>query len=343
MRQMLRTTWMFFWRLLVLSAIFNIHIIPGSPVKQSVLFAVIIAFFMVYWKNISIYSFPLIRLVRARPVVAHLNPETKELVPDGMPYVERSSFGGNRPVRMPNGPVQPEPPQKQDKTTNKGVYTGFEPQALEGVSLPLNNPRAMMYGTPGAGLQSSNLSHRTAQIGSDGETQFAKALVKSNIVGKVASFWSTSVPERARRNLVQPLSGYQGDVDCVIIVGDSIFLVDVKRYQGGDGVYQNISEDSLGFYDGVTGNLVGEPYHLSKNMKFAAEQYRKCFPRMMVVPVVVLMPTERGESRVDNVVWPGGIRAMTYTEFSSYMETMTRKNQMPNASVVQELTSLLRS
>ena len=113
------------------------------------------------------------------------------------------------------------------------AYSVFAPmRALEAIQLG-NTSR--MFGKPGGGLlASTTLNRGNAVIGAKGEECFAKALKKHGILDQVDSFWSIAMPSKFG---LTPDAQLQTDIDCIITVGDTIFLIDVKMYQSGAVTY----------------------------------------------------------------------------------------------------------
>lgn len=221
-----------------------------------------------------------------------------------------------------------------DAATENGVMTGFEPSALPAL-LPNSN---LMFGTPGAGLQSSGFGQQQVTLGAEGEERFAKALGVTGMLNRFGTAWSVAVPEK---DVLLP-NKYGTDIDCIIATNDSLYLVDLKNYKSGNVLYTS-QDDNLYCYDRPTGNLVGEPKKMSRNMAMAAEAVRAHFPRMKVFPVVVFMPTAKGEGTLQNVQWPGGIPAMTLSQFLQRLSTEQVVQNGSNAyGALQRMTHLIK-
>lgn len=191
-----------------------------------------------------------------------------------------------------------------DQPSGRGVMTGFEPAAMTHVPLPKGE---MVVGMPGAGLNSSGFEQGRIDAGVKGEETFAKALVKTGLDRKFLTMWSVKIPH------------YDTDVDCVIFTDDIIFLVDIKYYRSGNVTYRS-TEDTIYCIDNATHAIVGEPKSMSRNMKMAKDIFSKTVGTFstnntLLVAVVVFVPTDNGQPQVENVVWPGGVPAMTLTEF----------------------------
>ena len=115
------------------------------------------------------------------------------------------------------------------KASNDGKLTGFEPQKLEKYSL---NQFELMFGEPGKGLSASNFDNKMIQLGQEGELNFAKSLQKKNLLNRLVTFWSV-------HNLGIDDEKVPADVDCVIVSGNTIWLIDLKLYASGDVVYRS--------------------------------------------------------------------------------------------------------
>lgn len=76
--------------------------------------------------------------------------------------------------------------------------------------------------------------------------------------------------------------------------------------------------------DNITGNWVGKPRKMSKNMHFATDRIQEKLDKlgidMKVKPYVVMMPTDRGLGKVDNVYWPGRVECLTLIDFLKILE-----------------------
>ena len=195
-----------------------------------------------------------------------------------------------------------------DKASAKGKITGYEPNAMK--ELPLPHGNLYLYGNPGSGLESSNFDDKSIELGMLGEVNFAKALEKLGILEKNASYWSVNRPD---------FNGTLGgaDVDCVILTANTLWLLDMKYYPGGDMTYYSYGNLLLAI-DNQTGSQVGEVRKMTRNME-AAELVFKVIAKGYDVEVksaVVLIPTHMGSARVGHdAQWPGNVPIMTLPDF----------------------------
>lgn len=201
----------------------------------------------------------------------------------------------------------------------EGTMTGFEPSCLARVPLPKGD---FVHGYPGKGLSASRFSKAKKKAGRQGERLFARAMAKDGITNRYHTFWSVKIPDRN----FQKTSKTKADVDCIIAVGRTLLLVDVKLYSSGAIVYRNVSEYKAGSYLIADGNRVGPWRHLSPNMSNANRVFSAEFSDYQVVPLVVFMPTEKGEALLDNLKWPGNVPALTYRQFRHLVARLARES-----------------
>lgn len=194
-----------------------------------------------------------------------------------------------------------------NKPSHKGKMTGYEPYRLKNVEL---RNHTLMIGTPGSGLSQSNFDSKSVQLGQTGELNFAKILQEEQILDKLLSFWSV-------HNLDLNGKKTEADVDCILVSSKTIWLIDLKYYTSGDVTYKS---DDRHFYtiDNQTGFQVKKPKIMTRNMAYADESFRAKFKTLTryfeVKSRVVLVPTNNGSGRIDNVFWPGKIKAVTLEE-----------------------------
>jgi hypothetical protein len=303
-----KMTWMFFWRLSLFSTLFF-----RSEYNDKVIFvAVIISAVMVFGFNKTFIVFPIFRAFSKRPIIVPADGSGEKYVPN--PSRPRSP----RPRTKTTKPKRSEPDngaivnvgqlEYVYSATNKGRMTGFEPKHLENLPVP-RSPR--MIGVPGEGLvEAIELDENNVRLGQMGEENFAKVLAKTNHLARFGTAWSIPVPDQ-ERFVPGP---YNTDIDCVIATHDNIYLVDLKNYKSGDVRYHTKTPLLLA-EDAVTGKQVGEVKTMSRNMEMATNAMRHHFPKVNIVPVVVFMPTNKGEGFLDNVYWPGDIRAVNLSQF----------------------------
>jgi hypothetical protein len=303
-----KMTWMFFWRLSLFSTLFF-----RSEYNDKVIFtAVIIAAIMVFGFNKTFVVFPIFRAFGKQRVIVPADGSGEKHVPSSSrPRSPRLRTKPTKTIRSTseNGViVDVAQLEYVSSATNKGRMTGFEPKHLEDMPVP-HFPR--MVGVPGEGLaEAVHFEADNIRLGQMGEENFAKALAKVNQLARFGTAWSIPVPDQ-ERFITGP---YNTDIDCVLATRDNIYLIDLKNYKSGDIRYYNMSNLLLA-EDAATGNQVGEVKELSRNMEMATNAMKHHFPETNIIPVVVFMPTNKGEGFLDNVYWPGDIRAVNLSQF----------------------------
>jgi hypothetical protein len=321
--QLLKMVWMLAWRFALLFAIF------GHSVNTGLILAVLLAVFVRYVLHSTIRIFPLFNLFRGRKPLIDLSSKTNTTV---------SSESQSQNIIH--------------KATNPGISTGYEPHCLETVVLPSTHTVRNMRGVPGCGLNESNFAHSSVQMGQMGETNFAKALAitsrikkidysdfRYGIIQTVHSFWSVAMPSEIA--IRKPDPKFKTDIDCILVNGNTIILVDTKFYKSGDVTYTN-NGSKLYCVDNATKNLVDKPRTMTKNMQMAKERFQKFFPKMNVEAIVVFMPTDSGSAIINNVYWPGNIPAMTINQALDYIIRCTSANANTDHRVLMDIASLLK-
>lgn len=290
-RQFLKMSWMFSWRVLAITAIVRGQIASWEFILMAVAAAAVMAFVL----NRAVEIWPLFKLVARRrlPIVKANGDgyeEVETLIPVKVSKLER-----------------PRIPTVQTATTN-GRMTGFEPASLNPLPLPAHHN---MTGVPGDGLLSAtNLDEINIALGVQGEENFAKAIAKVCDIGDYRSVWSVPVPDSKK---FAP-SAYETDIDCVLVTENVMFLIDLKFYKSG-GVTYTHEGNQLYCTDNATGSHVGDAKTMSRNMEMATSAVKAHFSGFNVIPVIVFMPTDKGAGNIVRVEWPGEIPAMNLTEF----------------------------
>lgn len=275
--QWAKVSWMLWWRMLIFATVFNTDMNSTTTFMLSVAVSAL----LVFGAGRSVYTFPVLRFFTQR-------------VP---PLYPISTTGTTRRSSAPTAP-------RQDKTTNLGVMTGYEPQALSQVVVPQGNS-GRVFGSPGSGLANSSLNAQRAAIGAAGEYQFAQILTETGLIDHMDTFWSVAMPSTIG---FTPDSTLDTDIDCIVVRGRTVILVDVKKYPGGDGTYYANTNDTLLFSDNTTGELVGKDHRMSKNMTIALDRFTHLMPNHDVSAIVVIVPTERGAAHVSpNTHWNGPV------------------------------------
>lgn len=173
-----------------------------------------------------------------------------------------------------------------------------------------------MYGSghDGKSLESKYGKQR-ATIGGRGEDYFGKALVNSGL-DRFTVYRSLGIPAKANQTKLR------GDVDCVMVNGDVVVLIDVKRW-AGDYLW-TLPFTSRPMRD--LGPLLmqktkGGPreWKLSSNMAAAQDRYSAALPQTNVTSMVVFAPTndrdrDSGPKNVQLLLWGDGIKSYTIGE-----------------------------
>lgn len=316
MWQFLKMTWMFFWRLGLANTIWFM----GLSVWWVLVISAGAAAVLRWGGKISLNIFPLIHLMLGKSALTYYRDQRRGHQAAPVPY----------PVETLQHP------------TARGATSLFEPQKLEQVADPIPAQFPTMFGAPGQNLASArNMSAYHKKSGMLGERNFAKVLSMVHaddgapFLATVYSFWSVPMP--SAQNITIPDTVFQTDIDCIILSGNTLLLIDVKMYRGGDVTYQS-SGNTLYCIDNPTGKLVGEPRHMTKNMALARDRFQKHFPSMRVIPLVVFMPTDVGAPVVGDVMWPGEIPALGLESTMTYLgQTLPRQN--PPAMELRKMVS----
>jgi len=331
----LKMSWMLTWRLLVIGTILfagrHNDILPWFAIGASAV--------LVFGFNKTLRTWPLVRLIAGGKALMPANTWGEaSSKPVRRTPTRTPSRGPGRPnLGTPGGIQRPSFVGHVGSATNNGRITGFEPKALESMGVPRS---VSMTGAPGAGLHGAKgMSQTNIDLGVKGEENFAKALSLTGQIDRFKTVWSVPVP--AQNSFVP--GPYGTDIDCVLFTDSAIFLVDLKNYKSGDVRYFSHGNE-LFCEDGVTHKQVGEVKEMTRNMEMATNAVRNYFPHYNIVPVVVFMPTDKGEGVVDNVTWPGGITAMNLTEFLSVLANQRDFdwNATPHAGAVGQFGQLLR-
>lgn len=211
-----------------------------------------------------------------------------------------------RPKSLVDGSTGSQP---LTQATERGMMSGYEPEALKGIKIP---DLPLLYGEPGAGLSDSGFSDRAVKLGQKGERNFARALVKAGLIERFATFWSIHMLSK------DTYGKEESDLDCAVVTGNTIWLIDLKYYTGGNVVYRQQGENELVCWDVPTGRQIGGVRSMTRNMKMAVERFGSRYSNYKSLRVearVVFVPTAAGVARIEGVRWPGGIPAVTLPEF----------------------------
>lgn len=208
-------------------------------------------------------------------------------------------------------------------------------QPLPGGGQPQSN-----HTRAGAGLNTAEAQHKfggAAEVGASGERYFAQVLKREGLDGVFDIFYSLSLPRGGSFGNKR----YDSDVDVVLVNGNRIVLLDVKRWKGAKFYW------SLGGmpFEGLVPLSQGGKTKLSANMAAAVRRYKEALPGVSVSAMVVFVPTHRGvaPASVRFLKWPGGIRSFQVP--AAVRELKTRlgvQRQVPAAKTIGLLNSLQR-
>lgn len=179
---------------------------------------------------------------------------------------------------------------------------------------------ARIYGHPGSGLSDSGFGRTEIRTGTKGEEIFAKLLTWDGILDHCVSFWSVWNPEPDGKRNTRGT-----DIDCILMFGSHILLIDVKNYRAGID-YHNLVPGKAMFCMYPTARVVAhQPYIFSANMAFAQHNLSTYLhangSTCTVESFVVLVPASTGEAKLDpDISWPGDIHAMAYSDFIGMMK-----------------------
>ena len=220
------------------------------------------------------------------------------------------------------------------RATHNGKMTGFEPQKLKNYKLYQHE---LMFGEPGKGLNKSGFDESAINLGQEGEINFATALQKQGLLEKLVTFWSV-------HNLNLEDERVDADIDCVIVSGSTIWLVDLKFYSSGNVIYRE--ENGLLYtIDSATGAQIGRPKRMSPNMSYAEESFSHKFANLLkfyrLETRVVLMPTYKGAGRLDNVFWPGHIKAVSLEEMLNELSSEDKFRDTIGGQMIRQTFNLL--
>lgn len=285
---MLKMTWMFSWRLIAMNFLFS----HGQNNRWLILTAFVISAVLVFGLNKHILTFPIVRLLkRTSPIKAADGSDEQPT------------------VRVQEKPQTNEfVPPEVTGDADRGRITGFEPKILASLPVPRNRN---MEGIPGEGLdEATHFDENSIQLGKLGEENFAKALQMTGLLERFKTLWSVPVLDFEKFKA----GPYNTDIDCILATKNTVYLIDLKHYMSGNIIWTSSKHDELVGTDGQTGKLI-EVKEMSRNMEMATKAARRHFNDVKIVPVVVFMPTDKGEAFVQNVYWPGHIRGVNLAQF----------------------------
>lgn len=221
------------------------------------------------------------------------------------------------------------------RPSGKGRMTGFEPHELRSYHPPVS---ICAKGVAGLGLFEADFSSKNVYSGQLGETGFYKALCRENLIDNFSSYWSVAMPASGGKPI--PDQKFNTDVDCVIVQGATIFVIDLKYYASGAVTWYAENEWLL-CRDDKTGQQVKDPRRMSRNMEMARSRFRELFPNAKIEPSVVLIPTNDGLGNVDaGTTFPGGVPLITLPDMIARLRSGAVAHAGP--TIDEALTALLK-
>lgn len=329
MKNVLRVTWMVFWRVLLLSFIFGIFlpIFKIKSIELLLLMALIFGIILNTYKR-TLSDTPLKDLAKWQSPIVLLASRFRRTRTNVRPYQKKQT----RTII--------------NKASASGKISGYEPRFLDKIAIPRS---PLMRGRPGKGLSSAtSMTASRIQAGQIGEENFSKALAIYNngaldykstkgLINSVYSFWSVGMPDSQRAG--QKDSKFDTDIDCIIVGGRTIVLVDIKFYKSGDVTYKT-DGSTVYAIDNKSGSQVGDSKKMSQNMKMAHERFSNLYPRHNVISYVVLMPTNSGAADIEKIMWPGNIPFVSPDWAIEQISHLA--GQSADQKLIKDLTKLLK-
>lgn len=189
--------------------------------------------------------------------------------------------------------IRPTRPEPREEETGGTVWptmasppTGPDPAPAVDVAT-----RPMMHGTPGIGLSDGVFGVERTAAGMSGEHRLADLLADMNVDDHAQVWFSLKIPRFE-----------DVDVDCAILSGRDLWLVDAKLWKAGDAMYTRTNPDT-GARDDMFHLVDMEgrevvAYRVKRTMVMAGESYRRLLPHMTVRTVTLLCPTSGGTAGV---------------------------------------------
>lgn len=338
----LKTFWMAFWRLALIFTILDL-----LDISVFVLFgSVALTYYIVKVKRLDPQIFPLRKRLKGRPAFLPLayqsteRPTRPQPRPPVQPDVPNPRRRQERPphedYEQPVDKTDPRFTTYQDRPSSRGRVTPYEPATLQ-QHRPLISSRS--FGVAGHGLLGGAFSNAHAAAGRTGEIGFYKSLSLGELLDEFHSYWSVAMP--APEEPVRPDTKFTTDVDCIIATRTQIILIDLKYYSRG--AVEWYSEGATLFCrDETTGQQVGEPIGMSRNMVLAQQRFGELFPTMQVEACVVFIPTAQGLGTVrPGTAWPGGMPALDLLQMLDRLRATPPG--VPSGGVHKKLLLLLKN
>ena len=183
-----------------------------------------------------------------------------------------------------------------------GQQTGLEPDALADQPIA-TDPN--VWGAPGLSL--GNAQDQAAKRVREGQQHFARALSARGIHAKHAVFWNVQLPQEGA---VGASLNAVGGVDCVVLTGRSLWLIDVKNFAQG-GVRWLTDGDQLVAVDLTDGGQVGEARLMGKSLSVARDRWVAKLDgmgiRAKVHAEVTMLPRHNGLGDIPQLSWTGNV------------------------------------
>lgn len=163
------------------------------------------------------------------------------------------------------------------------------------------------HGTPGNGLRKAlrdyskedsrgilvldnpKYSEEYINAGIAGERALFQLIKNSRLYATAEVFFSVAYPE--------PSQYEYADVDCIIVSGSIMYLIDAKMYRvNPNAAYSTPVNDQIHLSDN-SGHLLRK-YPVSLSMLHAREAFQNAYPKYDVQPVIALCPTSNGNPAV---------------------------------------------
>lgn len=336
MRTGLKLWWMLFWRLAWLCIVLRF----SDVLPYVALVSAVGSFLLVRVFRMDVQCFPIVRLLRRKQVISKLSSSTTvaHQYSPATHYQSKSTTRSNdqQPRQKWATPQAPYMGQTLARPSAKGSLTGYEPSILRSYHAPIS---IRANGVAGLGLFGSDFDSRSIHSGQRGEMGFYKVLCLEGLIDSFSSYWSVAMP--ADGGTAHPDTKFQTDIDCVIVQGNTMFLLDLKYYKSGDVTWHSPDGHWLLCRDNPTGQQVGNPRKMSRNMAMAVDRFPAIFPHLKVKSYVVLVPTQDGLGVVARgTAWPGGVELVNLPEMLTVIRDGGRG--FADEDTDQKLMSLLK-
>lgn len=172
--------------------------------------------------------------------------------------------------------------------------------------------RPNVHGTPGVVVKGN-------KVGYEGELALANSF----------TMWEEGGASPAEKfdlyfNVGIPRTPF-ADVDCVVLNGNDVLLLDAKMYKGGNVIYR-VAGNQFHVLDS-RGTTSVRQYTMTRNMANAEKRWQGMLPGANVKSMVVMLPTINGQGRVSSEVkWLGGVEVI---ETGALLEMLIETESKP--------------